>query len=64
MTRDKHYTAVVTIDEVTTGDSDVRSGNLQDPRGKQEITRIVLKAKSLDVLREKIAAHVELVSEE
>lgn len=64
----KHYTAVVEVNRVTEAvepkiNDYGKTTSAGAPSKVDEVTRIVLRASSVEALKAKIAAHVELIEE-
>lgn len=61
-----HYTAIIEIQKVETHKNPnvSRGGGPEETRTSSELTRMVIRAKSLTSLKEKISGHVDLLDEE
>lgn len=59
-----HFTAVIIIEEVYSDEVRGQGGRLEPVKDKREVSKIVVRAKTLQALTNKVNAHVALVDEE
>lgn len=66
LTEVDHYTAIIEIQKVekVKNPNVSRSTGLEETRQTSEVTRMVIRAKSITSLQEKITGHIELIDEE
>ncbi|WGH21234.1 hypothetical protein SEA_OBITOO_58 [Arthrobacter phage ObiToo] len=59
-----HYTAVLTIERVSVTEArPVGRSETQTARAVSEVARVVIRAATLESLREKVAAHAALIED-
>lgn len=58
-----HYVAVVSVEAVTEKKEGDNRGTKEQPRKVSEVAKYVVRANSLEALKERLAKHVELIAE-
>lgn len=64
-TQEKHFTATIEVSEtIHTTTSSSNRGEDKTTREVREVSRVVIRSKTLEGLRAKVAGHIELISED
>lgn len=61
--KEEHFTAILQIEKVTVVTDSAVQSDIKVRREPKEVAKIVVRAKTLEALKEKAAKHIDLVEE-